>query len=146
MTRSTFTSETVLVVPLCEDETIQEVHPTTCVLSLRSIAVELNSALKWEISTGRLPNLYSIRNALYQMEITFPGVAEPGKIMESGNGPQDWYVIPAETGYVYVSLSKRLELLYQHILFSRVALDPGRSLVWNIAGGDPVDYAHVRLF
>ncbi|KAH6911266.1 hypothetical protein BKA70DRAFT_1560368 [Coprinopsis sp. MPI-PUGE-AT-0042] len=86
-----------------------------------------SSSHHWEISTGRLPNLYSVRNTLYQMQVTFPGPAEEGKIMESGNAPQDWYIIPAEGGYV-------------------VALDPGRSLVWNIAGGDPVDYAHIIFY
>ncbi|KAH6884767.1 hypothetical protein BKA70DRAFT_1339110 [Coprinopsis sp. MPI-PUGE-AT-0042] len=79
-----------------------------------------SSSHHWEISTGRLPNLYSVRNTLYQMQ------PRKAKIMESGNAPQDWYIIPAEGGYV-------------------VALDPGRSLVWNIAGGDPVDYAHWHI-
>jgi hypothetical protein len=38
------------------------------------------------------------------MEVTFHGPAEAGMIMESGNAPQDWYIITAETGYMYVSL------------------------------------------
>lgn len=36
------------------------------------------------------------------MQVTFDGAEEVGAIMQSGNAPQDWFIIPAENGYLYV--------------------------------------------
>ncbi|TFK24322.1 hypothetical protein FA15DRAFT_756603 [Coprinopsis marcescibilis] len=89
------------------------------------------AAHHWEITTTNTPRLYTVRNALSKHYIAYPG---EDFILNSSNFTQNWYILPGESGDYLFSPD------------TQVVTTPNRTLVWNIAGGAPVSYAHIILY